>query len=501
MDDVRPFDPVRVRRVTLLRFATANFVGAVLDFVFNARVLPPALSATQQSRRQLVVTAAALGGYLAVVGAIIWTRGVRGFAERQHWLDEGRAPTDAEREATLRQPWRLAADGATYWIVAAALFSGLSVAFGNPASAIPRVAVGILLGGLTTCALTFLLVERTMRPVFAAALAGAPPGRERYLGIRPRLMLSWALGSGVPFIAIVLVLLAPHRPGAAIARPAALLAGAGLLAGARVMFVAARSVADPIDGMRQAVRRVEAGDLDVDVEVDDGGEVGLLQAGFNQMVAAVRDREQLRDLFGRHVGDDVVRQAMSRQSGLGGEQRDASVLFVDVIGSTALSQREPAARVVTMLNALFGTVVRAVGDEGGWVNKFEGDGCLCVFGAPGDQPDHARRASRAARALRTALGALTAEHPDLDAAIGLSSGAVVAGNVGAEQRYEYTVIGDPVNEAARLTEQAKDHPTRVLAGERTVEAAGPEEAGHWVVAGTFDLRGRAQPTRAYAPLE
>jgi adenylate cyclase len=151
-----------------------------------------------------------------------------------------------------------------------------------------------------------------------------------------------------------------------------------------------------------------------------------------------------------------------------------------------------------MINAVFAAVVRCVTSEGGWLNKFEGDAALCVFGAPLEQPDHAARALRTARGLRRELVALAAEHPGLDAGIGVSSGEVVAGTVGAEERFEYTVIGDPVNEAARLTDEAKGLPSRVLASGRAVERAG-EEAAHWRQAAELMLRGRPEPTAAFEP--
>jgi adenylate cyclase len=246
--------------------------------------------------------------------------------------------------------------------------------------------------------------------------------------------------------------------------------------------------------VRSGLERVQAGDLDTTVPVDDGGEIGMLQAGFNRMASGLREREQLRDLFGRHVGEEVARQAVEQSAGLGGEQRAASVLFVDLVGSTAIAQEQAPDDVVSMLNEFFGQVVRTVAAEGGWVNKFEGDGALCVFGAPADQPDHAARALRAARTLGVA------QRDHLPAGIGVTSGTVVAGNVGAEQRYEYTVIGDPVNEAARLTEEAKHHAGHVLASKSTVMSAGAE-GSNWTEIGTFPLRGRSEPTVAFAPVD
>ena len=110
------------------------------------------------------------------------------------------------------------------------------------------------------------------------------------------------------------------------------------------------------------MRRVEAGETDVTVPVDDGSEVGLLQAGFNRMVAGLREREQLRDLFGRHVGEEVARSALGAASvELGGEQREAAVLFVDVIGSTAFAaDARPDARSSRLLNRFFAIVVEVV---------------------------------------------------------------------------------------------------------------------------------------------
>ena len=133
------------------------------------------------------------------------------------------------------------------------------------------------------------------------------------------------------------------------------------------------------------------------VPVSASGEVGHLQQGFNAMVAGVRERERLQTLLGHHVGADVAELAL--QGDLGSEQREASVLFIDVVGSTAMAERLQPAEVVGRLNDLFDVVVRVVESEGGLVNKFDGDGALCIFGAPTTIIDHATRALRAARTL------------------------------------------------------------------------------------------------------
>jgi len=237
---------------------------------------------------------------------------------------------------------------------------------------------------------------------------------------------------------------------------------------------------------------VEEGDFDARVEVDDASEVGLLQAGFNRMAAGLEERERVRDLFGRQVGRDVAQAALDGEVRLGGEVRDVAVLFVDVTGSTNLAARRPPEEVVELLNRFFAIVVEATENHCGWVNKFEGDAALCVFGAPVSMEDAPGAALAAAREL---CRRLRDELPEIGFGIGVSAGPAVAGNVGAEERFEYTVIGDPVNEAARLCELAKEREERIAASERAIESAAADERLHWSLGESVTLRGRDEPTR------
>jgi adenylate cyclase len=201
-------------------------------------------------------------------------------------------------------------------------------------------------------------------------------------------------------------------------------------------------------------------------------------------------------MFGRLVGEDVAREALDRGIELGGEERDVAVLFVDLIGSTELASEKPPQEVVSLLNDFFGVVVEVVEEHGGWINKFEGDAALAVFGVPIEMDGAEAAALAAARELASKLpDAVSA----LRAGIGVSSGRAVAGNIGSESRFEYTVIGDPVNEAARLCELAKQADSGVLAAAGTVERAGDEEADRWELGESVELRGRSEETQVAEP--
>jgi len=420
--------------------------------------------------------------------------------EATSWLLEGRPPTVSEQRRAVALPLRLFALQFGLWLVAAVAFSALNLTVDGLWAF--EVGITVLLAGVATAAVASLLAVRFSRSVVARALEDAPPQRFRAVpGVSVRAVFAWALGTAVPVSgAVVLCSVTLGQDDVdriELARAVIVLCGIGLVIGFTAIVLTARSVAEPLAQLRDALGRVEQGDLDVSVPVNDASEVGFLQAGFNRMVGGLRERERVRDLFGRHVGHDVAQRAMEEGVSLGGEEREAAALFVDLVGSTALAGRLTPTEVVALLNAFFAVVVDVTRAHGGLVNKFEGDGALCVFGAPLAHDDPAGAALRAAREMQERL---TDEVPDVQAAIGVSHGVVVAGNVGAADRFEYTVIGDPVNEAARLTELAKERPGRIAASERAVEHAGdPDEKDRWTLGEAVVLRGRRDATRTATP--
>jgi adenylate cyclase len=263
------------------------------------------------------------------------------------------------------------------------------------------------------------------------------------------------------------------------------------------MALVARSISDPIHDVVQAMAEVEHG-RSTYVAVYEPSEIGRLQSGFNLMVGGLAERERLRDLFGRHVGADVARHALEQDPAPFGDIREVAILFVDIVESTALAAARPPREVAQILNDFFRIVVGAVDDRQGLINKFQGDAALAVFGAPLRIGEPASAALATARALAGQLGKLL---PIVDFGLGVSVGSVFAGNVGAEHRYEYTVIGDPVNEAARLADYAKQEDSRILASGSAIARASPTERRHWVQHGSAVLRGRRTATELAVPIK
>lgn len=475
-----------------------NLVEAALTYVFIVYVVPlPGRVPGHEHTADLIAMCVTFA--LAWITCALWFE--RSFAPVRRWLWRGGEPEALERLRAVRVPLHEAGQTLAVWSLVAAGFGAFDAVVDRSAAGGALVAVMVVLGGLVASALVYLAVERVMRPVTALALERGTPECPLTPGIRTRIYLAWEFGTAVAVggaaVTAIAYLAGAHISPDRMARTVIFLCAIALSVGAVTLLVAIRSVADPVRAVRSAMARVEQGDTDVAVPVDDGGEVGLLQAGFNRMVTGLRERDFVQDLFGRHVGEEVAQSALARGVELGGELRDAAVLFVDVIGSTPFAVSHRPREVVQTLNRFFGIVDEVVTLHGGWVNKFEGDAALCVFGCPTDHPDAAGAALAAAREL---CRRLELELDGLEVAVGLSAGTVLAGNIGAARRFEYTVIGDPVNEAARLTELAKTSPSRLLASEAIMRFARPAEAARWRLGEPVTLRGRDSATRVATPV-
>jgi adenylate cyclase len=477
---------IRIQTILTVAMFAVNLIGFAVALLLVAVAFPVPSMFTDVP---FWLPAIVLPTYMALALAIgtwwITTRTVNDL----RWSIENRPPERTDQRNAFLTPWRIALVHLWLWGVGAVLLTALYGRYNT--DFIPRISLAMTFCGVLVATGSYLFAEFALRPVAAQALAAGEPPRRLAPGIMGRTMTIWMAASGLPLIGIGLVgmfsLILDNLSQTQLEVAILITSAAAFVFGFILMLIQAWLTATPVRMVREALKRVEDGDLDAKVVVFDGTELGELQRGFNTMVDGLRERERVRDLFGRHVGREVAAAAEQQQlPRLGGEERHVAVLFIDIVGSTKLVTSRPPIEVVELLNRFFAVIVEEVDRNRGLVNKFEGDAALAVFGAPValDSPE-----TDVLCATRTIARRLRLEVPECPARIGGASGEVVAGNVGARERFEYTVIGEPVNEAARLAELARSEPSRALASAATIAAASERERRFWRLGKPVKLRG------------
>lgn len=492
----------RIRGAALVGVIVVNSV-AVMAAVWLARsvVRVPAPASTRLVEHNLLLLLA-FALVVLVYGHLITNRSARPVLA---WLLTGRQPSDRQKRSVLSLPRRIFLHHALWWSIGLVIFAVYNAEVAGWDLGWVVFQFGVL-SGLGACSVSYLIAERLLRPIARYALRTGVPERVRVRSVAMRTLFAWAFGTITPVVGAMLVsfrvLTADDRddplPRGILALIVLALGAITLCVGGLSIWLAAGASSDPVRSLRRSLSEVAHGDLNAHVDIYDGTEIGLLQAGFNEMVLGLRERERMRELFGRHVGGDVAQAALEGGgSWLRGESRRVGVLFVDIIGSTGMANEQDPAEVIALLNRFFDVVIEVVHAHEGWINKFEGDAALAIWGAPLGVADMEAKALAAARSLSMRL---EEEFDDLKAGIGVSAGTAVAGNLGASERYEYTVIGDPVNEASRLSELAKKYRSRVVANAAMLESGGSESTA-WTERKPVKVRGRRTATRIAVPVD
>jgi adenylate cyclase len=477
--------------------AMTNVIGGVIAVVLALFVVPLPHAADVAHVRILNVIVAACYIVAAVpVGAIV---GTRGMYKLRDWLREDRPATPAEQRIVLRAPLRLFVVQFTLWLGAAVLFGIINTAYEGLTGY--GVALLVSLTGVVTASCSYLFCERIMRGTAARALAHDLPERLAVPGVATRSVLAWGIGTGVPIFGLLTIGIAQlggslHAHSSGLSVAIVVLGSIGLGIGLLSVSLAARATADPIDSVRRALAEVEHGRFDQQIPVYDGTQIGQLQQGFNQMTLGLAERERIRAAFGVYVDPDVAEFILDEGTRMAGEEVEVTMMFVDVRNFTGFAERTPARDVVAGINQLFERIVPIVRDHGGHVDKFIGDGMLAVFGAPRRQSDHADQALAAALEIARAVRA--GETGTLEVGIGLNTGVVVAGNVGGGGRFEFSVIGDAVNVAARVERATRQTGDIVLVAERTKELLHDSPVAFTPRLG-LTLRGKTEPVSLFAP--
>lgn len=274
----------------------------------------------------------------------------------------------------------------------------------------------------------------------------------------------------------------------------------GILIGVLLAFtgsvVAAGFLNRHLRSLTHSARALRAGNFDREVDIHSRDEIGLLGRTFNSMVQGLREREFIRETFGRYVTGEVVARILADPSSLrlGGDQKKVTVLMSDLRGFTSLSERLGPEQMVALLNRYFSRMAEVIIAHDGTIDEFAGDGIVALFGAPTTREDDALRAVACSVAMQLELCRFNADEGHaLEMGIGINTGMVIAGNIGSEKRMKYGVVGTTINLAARL--ESFTVGSQVLIGEATyrevtdhVQVSDPVE---------FVAKGLKEPVRCY----
>jgi adenylate cyclase len=276
--------------------------------------------------------------------------------------------------------------------------------------------------------------------------------------------------------------------------------GAGLM----LAWVVTRRMVQPVQTLMAGVQNVEKGDLTVNLPVRSSDEIGALTAYFNRLVEELRSKERMKETFGKYIDPRIVEKVILNPGSAEteGGRRVMTISFCDLVGFTGIGEHLTPSGLVRLLNRHFEYLAGAIHQHQGVVDKFMGDAVMAFWGPPFTASgDHATLACRAALAQLEVLDKLCAELPELtglrrniptlDLRIGLASGEVVVGNIGADSARAYTVIGDTVNLASRLESVNRLYQTRILlSGETRKLAAEAIEARE---IDSIAVKGKSEP--------
>jgi adenylate cyclase len=215
------------------------------------------------------------------------------------------------------------------------------------------------------------------------------------------------------------------------------------------------SITQPIKKLFWATEQIVEGNFDVSLQASSTDEIGALSVAFKDMASGLKERDKIKTAFGKFHSKEIAQKLLSGEITLGGERKQATVFFSDIRGFTAMSEQMSPDDVVAMLNEYMTEMVRIIYKWNGVVDKYIGDAIMAVWGVPEVNPKDSYNAVRACLEMRDFMIEFNEQKkkdkkPQLGVGIGLHSGEVLAGNIGSEERLEYTIIGDTVNQASRI---------------------------------------------------
>ncbi len=480
-------DVARVR--TRLRWTQllGNLVGALLTWFYFRFVDFTAPQFRAQISRSEIVFFVVFFTALISAGTVWGSRWSRPLSGPVPASGSG---AEMVRRRAIMVPYTFAALAFGGWIGAGLIWGVLYPiiwGFFTPASSLRSVFGITCVAGSVTAALVFFAVEHQWRRVLPKFFPGGDlsgvSGVLR-LRVRIRLLVIFVMLSVIPLslLGVLAYTRAAALPGV---DPAAaprivenmlafivFIVAVGTLAAIGLSLYVAGSVAGPLGQLRTAMRDVEHGDLETRCPVVTNDEIGAVAEGFNRMVGGLREREFLKETFGKYVSREIRDEIMAGRVSLEGQAQEVTILFADLRDFTPWVEATSPREVVRDLNAYFAEMDQAIREHRGLVLQFIGDEIEAAFGAPVAYPAHAEMAVRAALEMRHRLRTWNAERVragkvELRHGIGIHTGSVLAGNIGSAERHSYALVGDPVNLASRIQSLNKEFGSDILVSGET----------------------------------
>ena len=262
-----------------------------------------------------------------------------------------------------------------------------------------------------------------------------------------------------------------------------------------IINIALRRGFKPLDRAIDVLGALSRGDTTVDINSTSKDEVGRISSAVSSFRTSLIEREKIRGLFGKYIPEQIAAQLLDAEGSLEPQLSASSILFVDLAGFTALCEDMEPEAIVTLLNEYFSEIVQLIESNGGVVAQFQGDAVLAVFNNLFSGEGHECKALNSALAIKALVFSQTFSGKQLTCRIGLASGNVVSGNVGARDRLSYTVYGDVVNLASRLETLNKEYGTVLLFDE--IISAANENIDQYEI-GEIEIRGKKQKVRVFS---
>lgn len=270
-----------------------------------------------------------------------------------------------------------------------------------------------------------------------------------------------------------------------------------------VMWLIARSITKPLEELVKETKKVASGQYE-EITFPEGkkrhDEIAALAQSFKVMIEGLKEREKIRSVLDKVVSKDVADEILRSSLQLGGEDRIITILFCDIRNFSSITEHFTPQETISMLNQFMTKMTRVIEGEGGIIDKYVGDEIMALYGALVIYEDHAMRALSSAKIMVEALNKWNIERqknhlPSLEVGIGIHTGLVVAGNMGADDRLNYTVLGSSVNLAARLCQAAK--PQQILISEPTLKQPHIEDSFLTKALEPINVKGFSLPVAVY----